>query len=95
MYIFSPECNKELGEFVLMLATVNPSLAINVVRTLQGSSSHSISSDLSGDQGLITTEQPGCFQRTNWALSEIRIATRNLLFWPAKIFPAVIILSCY
>lgn len=81
---------------MLMLATVNPSLAINMVKTLQGYSSHSISSDLSGDQGLITTwvalNSLDVSKGPNWALPEIRIATRNL-FWHAKISPAVIILS--
>lgn len=84
---------------MLILATVNPSLAINMVKVLQGYSSHSISSELSGDQGVTTTwvalNSLDVSKGPNWALPEIRIATRNLLFWPAKISPAVIILSCY
>lgn len=55
MNTFSPESSKDLGEFMMILATVNPSLAIKMAKTLQGYSLHSISSDLCGHQGLITT----------------------------------------
>lgn len=80
VYIFSPECSKDLGEFMLILATVNPSLAIKLVKTLQGYSSHSISSDLCGDQGPITTwvalNSLDVSKGPNWALPEI-----GLLQW--------------
>lgn len=59
----------ELGEFMLIFATVNPSLAINMVKTLQGYSSHSyflssVIKVIKTKNHLGSTEQPGCFQRT-------------------------------